>query len=93
MEKASMSVVPTLTGVMRLREAATSRSHHYMLVLSCTGGAMEVLENVPAGEGHEAQRRLHHAHDPRLLGRCTIMLLDIMHEPRLSRKRAPAKCL
>ena len=49
-----------------------------MLVLSCAGGAMEVMENVPDGEGYEAWTRHHHAHDPRVPGRCAGMLHDIM---------------
>ena len=37
-----------------------------MLVLSCAGGAMEVMENVFDCEECEAWRRRHHAYDPRL---------------------------
>ena len=39
---------------------------------------MEVMENVLDGEGYETWRRLHHACDPRLPGRCAIMLLDLV---------------
>ena len=40
---------------------------------------MEVMENVPDGEVYEAWRRLHHACDPQLPGRCLGILLDIMN--------------
>ena len=39
---------------------------------------MEVMENVPDGEGYEAWRKLHHTNIPRVPGRCSGMLLDIM---------------
>ena len=68
MKEASRSEAPIPTEAMRQEEAARSRQLYYMLVLWCTTGAMEVMENVPDGEGHEASRRLHHACDSRLPG-------------------------
>ena len=63
---------------MRQRETDRSPQLCYMLLLSCAGGVMEVVENVPDVEGHEAWRRLHRACDPRSRGRCAGMLFDIM---------------
>ena len=51
MEEASASEAPVLTGAMRLWDAARSRQLHLMLVLSCLGGGMGVMEDVLDGEG------------------------------------------
>ena len=54
--------MPILTAVMGPGEGARSRQLHHLLVLSCTVGAMEVMENVPDGQGYEAWRRPLHAY-------------------------------
>ena len=46
LEDASWSGVPILTGSMRQGEADRSRQFYYVLVLSCAGEAMEVVERV-----------------------------------------------
>ena len=52
MEEASRTEVSTLTGAMTHREAARSRQLYHILVLSCAGGAMQVMKTVLDGEGH-----------------------------------------
>ena len=71
--------VPILTESMRQGEAARSRKIYYMLVLSCAGVAMEVVEKVPDGEEYEAWKeatscRRSSIARTKVLG----MLLDIM---------------
>ena len=59
MEDASRSEAPILTAVTRHGEAASARQLYNMLVHSCAWRVMDVMENVPDGEGYEAWRRLH----------------------------------
>ena len=87
MEEASRSEVPILTASKRHGETDRSLQLYRMLVLSCARGAMEVMENVPDGEGYQApgggfiMRTI-------LPGRCAGMLFDIMDHVF----RAPLKC-
>ena len=71
--------MPTLIGLMGHGEASRSRQLWFLLVLSCAGGATDVMENVFDGEACEVWRQQRHAHDPRLHGRCAGMLPGIMN--------------
>ena len=48
--EAARSERPTPTESLRTPEAGRSRQLHDMFVISCAGGAMEVMENVSDGE-------------------------------------------